>query len=139
MIDVETLGAATLGAVPFLRTLGVEFVAVADGGATVTVRLPDAPELHNHLGGPHAGALFTLAEAASGAVATGVFADQLGRVTMLPVRADVAYRKVARGTVQAIARLTRTREEVLAELESGGRADFPVAVEVTREDGTVTT
>ncbi len=83
MTDLETLSAGMLGAVPFARTLGVEFTAVADGGGTVTARLPDAEQLHNHVGGPHAAAMFGLAETASGAVVMAVFADQLDRAVPL--------------------------------------------------------
>jgi acyl-coenzyme A thioesterase PaaI-like protein len=137
MTDVASLGAATLAAVPFVRTLGMEFVAMAEDGSSVTVRLPDAPQLHNFLGGPHAGALFSVAETASGAVVTAVFAEQFGRVTPLPVRAEIAFRKVARGTVHATARLGRPRDEILAELDSGARPEFPVQVDITRDDDAV--
>ena len=71
--------------------------------------LPDREDLHNHVGGPHAGALFALGETASGAVVLGAFADQLGRATPLAVRADIAYQKLARGDVTATARLGADR------------------------------
>jgi acyl-coenzyme A thioesterase PaaI-like protein len=135
--DLATLGIGMLAAVPFARTIGMEFVAMADDGSSVTVRLPDAPELHNHLGGPHAGAMFSLAETASGAVVTAVFADQFGRAAPLPTRAEIAYRKVARGPVEATARLARARDEILAELDAGTRPEFPVQVDITRADGAV--
>jgi acyl-coenzyme A thioesterase PaaI-like protein len=137
MTDLETLSAGMLGAVPFARTLGVEFTAVADGGGTVTVRLPDAERLHNHVGGPHAAAMFGLAETASGAVVMAVFADQLDRAVPLAVRADIAYRKLAMGPVEATARLERARDEVVAELDGGRRPEFTVAVDITRPDGAV--
>lgn len=105
MVDVEMLAEGMLAAVPFARTLGIEFVAADDGGQVVTLRLPDAEQLHNHVGGPHAGALFTLADTASGAVVTAVFAAQLARAVPLVVRAEIGYRKLARGTVRATARL----------------------------------
>lgn len=137
MTDLETLSASMLSAVPFARTLGVEFTAVADGGGAVTVRLPDAEQLHNHVGGPHAAAMFGLAETASGAVVMAVFADQLDRAVPLAVRADIAYRKLAMGPVDATARLERARDEVIAELDAGQRPEFTVAVDITRPDGAV--
>jgi hypothetical protein len=70
-------------------------------------------------------------------VVTAVFADQLGRATALPVRPEVAHRKIARGTVQATARLDRPRAEVIAELDAGTRPELPVTIEITREDGSV--
>jgi acyl-coenzyme A thioesterase PaaI-like protein len=132
------VAAGMLQAVPFARTLGVEFVAVADG-PLVTVRLPDSPANHNHVGGPHAGALFSLGETASGAVVMAAFAHLLDRAVPLAVRAEIAYRKLAMGPVRATARLGRPAAEVEAELTAGGRPEFPVQVEVSREsDGAVT-
>jgi acyl-coenzyme A thioesterase PaaI-like protein len=129
--------AALLEAVPFARTLGISFVeAHEDGG--VTLALPDVETLHNHVGGPHAGALFTLGETASGAVVLASFAPVLDRSVPLTVRAEITYRKLARGTVRATARLGRPAADVIAELESGTRPEFDVPVEISTEDGTVT-
>jgi acyl-coenzyme A thioesterase PaaI-like protein len=49
-------------AVPFARHLGLEISSIGEGGAMV--RLPDRPELTNHVGSQHAGALLTAADAA---------------------------------------------------------------------------
>jgi acyl-coenzyme A thioesterase PaaI-like protein len=139
-LDPTALAEGMLAAVPFVRTLGLEFVAVrADGAATeVTVKLPDAEAVHNHIGGPHAGALFTLGETASGACVMAAFHDQLDRAVPLAVRADIGYSKLARGEVTATARLARPPAEVVAELDAGQRPEFDVAVEVHRADGQVT-
>jgi acyl-coenzyme A thioesterase PaaI-like protein len=137
MADLTSLSDGLLGAVPFARTLGAQFIGMADGGRVMTVRMPDAASLHNHVGGPHAGALFGLGDTASGAVVTAVFAERLGQAVPLVVRAEIAYLKLARGAVDATARLGRSSEEVLAELDAGGRPEFPVDVEITREDGSV--
>ena len=59
----ETLAAT----VPMARTLSLEFLE--DHRRSVpSYGIPDDPDFHNHVGGPHAGAMFTLAESASGAV-----------------------------------------------------------------------
>jgi acyl-coenzyme A thioesterase PaaI-like protein len=132
------VAAGMLQAVPFARTLGVEFVSVADG-PVVTARLPDVEANHNHVGGPHAGAVFSLGETVSGAVLMSAFAHLLDQAVPLAVRAEIAYRKLAMGPVRATARLGRPAGEVEAELASGERPEFPVHVEVTREsDGAVT-
>ncbi|MFI2665627.1 DUF4442 domain-containing protein [Micromonospora carbonacea] len=139
--DSRQVAAGMLEAVPFARTLGVEFVEVAPeaaGGVRAVVRLPDSPANHNHVGGPHAGALFALGETASGAVVLAAFGQLLDRVVPLAVRAEIAYRKVATGPVLATARLGRPAPEVLAELEAGQRPEFPVDVEIGTEDGTPT-
>jgi acyl-coenzyme A thioesterase PaaI-like protein len=140
-IDSRQVAAGLLEAVPFARTLGIEFVEVvaeADGGVRAVVRLPDAPEHHNHVGGPHAGAMFTLGETASGAVVLAAFGQVLDRAVPLAVTATIAYRKVALGPVRATARLGRAAAEVLAELDAGRRPEFPVEVEIGAEDGTIT-
>jgi acyl-coenzyme A thioesterase PaaI-like protein len=129
--------AGLLEAVPFARTLGVSFVETGDDGA-VTLALPDAQPLHNHVGGPHAGALFTLGETASGAVVLAAFAELLDRAVPLTTRAEIVYRKLALGPVRATARLGRPAADVVAEFESGTRPEIPVPVEIATEDGTVT-
>jgi acyl-coenzyme A thioesterase PaaI-like protein len=140
-IDSRQVAAGILQAVPFARTLGIEFVEVApeaDGGVRAAVRLPDTPATHNHVGGPHAGAMFTLGETASGAVVLAAFGQLLDRAVPLAVRAEIAYHKLARGPVLATARLGRPAPEVVAELESGRRPEFAVEVEIATEDGTPT-
>jgi acyl-coenzyme A thioesterase PaaI-like protein len=105
-LDPAALAAGMLQAVPFARTLGVEFAEVrADGdSAVVTLKLPDTPANHNHVGGPHAGALFALGETATGAVLMATLSDQLGRAVPLAVRAEIGYQKLALGEVTATAR-----------------------------------
>ncbi|GAB2605310.1 DUF4442 domain-containing protein [Streptomyces capparidis] len=132
----SSLGEQLAATVPMVRTLDLEFVST--GPERAVLRLPDRPAFHNHVGGPHAGAMFTLAESASGAVVLGAFGDQLSRAVPLAVRAEIAYRKLAMGPVTATATLGRPAAEVIAELDAGRRPEFPVAVVITREDGEVT-
>jgi acyl-coenzyme A thioesterase PaaI-like protein len=122
--------------VPMVGTLNLEFLELNE--TTAVLRLPDQSPYHNHIGGPHAGAMFTLGESASGALVLGNFADHLDRVVPLAVEANIAYKKVAMGPVIATATLTRTVADVLAELESGTRPEFRVDIEIGTEDGTVT-
>jgi acyl-coenzyme A thioesterase PaaI-like protein len=137
-IDRQQLAEGMLQAVPFVRTLGLEFLELSPDGLQAVVRLPDSPATHNHVGGPHAGAIFTLGETASGAVVLAAFGDLLGRAVPLAVRADIAYERLAIGPVRATARLGRPPAEVAAELVGGARPEFPVPVEIRTEDGTVT-
>ncbi|MEW9555755.1 DUF4442 domain-containing protein [Nonomuraea sp. NPDC050783] len=129
------VGALMLETVPFARTLGVAFDEVADGRALC--RLPDREDLHNHVAGPHAGALFTLAESASGAAMLSLLGDQLSRAVPLATGATVEYRKLAKGEVRAEARLSATRDEVVAKLDAGERPVFDVGVELRDGDGTL--
>jgi uncharacterized protein (TIGR00369 family) len=125
-----------LDAVPFARTLGIQITAVTPDTAVAV--LPDAPSLHNHVGGPHAGALFTLAETASGAIVLAAFAAQLDRAVPLTVKASVRYSKLALGTVTATAALARPAADVIAELDSGGRPEFDVNIVITNPEGVTT-
>lgn len=137
-IDSSQVAAGMLAAVPFARTLGLEFVEVAaeaDGAVQAVVRLPDTTATHNHVGGPHAGAMFSLGETASGAVVVAAFAHVLDRATPLAVTAEIAYRKLAMGSIRATARLARPAADVVAELEAGQRPEFPVRVDIATEEG----
>jgi acyl-coenzyme A thioesterase PaaI-like protein len=136
MTDVATLAAGMTQAVPLVRTLGIRFVEA--NGTEVVATVDDREDLHNHVGGPHAGILFSLGETASGAVVLSAFADQLGDTVPLAVGARIAYRKLAMGPVRATARLTRPVEEVVAELAAGTRPEFDVAVEIANIEGLVT-
>jgi acyl-coenzyme A thioesterase PaaI-like protein len=134
--ELTTGAAAVLAAVPFANTVGVRVVDVStEDGFTAILELPDRPALHNHVAGPHAGAQFTLGESASGAVVFAAFGGYLDRAVPLTVRADIAYRKFATGTLRATATLDRPVADVVAELESGQRPEFGVRVEITRADG----
>jgi acyl-coenzyme A thioesterase PaaI-like protein len=100
------------------------------------VRLPENPALVNHVGSQHAGGLFSAGEAASGAAFVGAFAEKMGEITPLAQRAEIEYRKIARGPITATARLDGAEAQV-AELEAEGVTRFPVAVELTDGKGTV--
>ncbi|MER7728394.1 DUF4442 domain-containing protein [Streptomyces sp. NPDC096323] len=131
-----TAGDMVAASVPMVRTLNLEFLESTDHRAVV--RMPDQPDFHNHVGGPHAGAMFTLAESASGAIVMAAFGDQLTRAVPLAVNARIAYKKLAMGEVTATATLGRPVADVVAELDAGGRPEFPVAIEIRRADGAVT-
>ena len=136
MSDLTALAEGLRAAVPFVRTLGIEYLEVAPDRAVL--RLPDSAANHNHIGGPHAGAMFTLAESASGAVILAAYGDQLARATPLTTGAEVAYTKRAQGDVLATAVPRRTAAEVVAELENGGRPVIPVDVVLANADGAET-
>ncbi|WP_075017401.1 DUF4442 domain-containing protein [Actinacidiphila rubida] len=133
---MPSVGEMMAATVPMARTLNLQYTETTAERAVVV--LPDQPEYRNHVGGPHAGAMFTLAESASGAVVLAAFGDQLGRAVPLPVRCELAWTKLAKGPVTATAELARPVAEVLAELDAGQRPEFPVEVSVRREDGAET-
>jgi acyl-coenzyme A thioesterase PaaI-like protein len=134
--DVSFLAEAMKQAVPYVKNTGIEFEEVSPG--RVVASLPDNESLHNHIGGPHAAMMFGLGESASGAVVMSAFAAHLGKATPLAVRAEIAYKKVAMGVVRGEAVLGRSADDVLAELESGTRPEFPVTVTITDAQGVTT-
>ncbi|MEU6251954.1 DUF4442 domain-containing protein [Streptomyces sp. NPDC047043] len=131
-----SIGEMLAATVPMARTLNLEFLETTPEKAVVA--LPDQGEYHNHVGGPHAGAMFTLGETASGTVVLAAFGEQLARAVPLAVSAEIAYKKLAMGVVTATAVLGRPAAEVVAELDAGGRPEFPVMIEIRRGDGAVT-
>jgi uncharacterized protein (TIGR00369 family) len=135
-MDLEAVKVGFPQAVPMVATLNLEFNEVTYERAVMT--LPDQGSYHNHVGGPHAGAMFTLAESASGAVVLANFGDRLADATPLAVEATIRYLKLAMGPVTATARMMRSGEQILKELEDGGRPEFVVEVELANTDAVVT-
>ena len=135
MPDFDAMREALQGAIPFNTHIGLEVAEVADGRGVV--RLPDDDNLHNHVGSQHAAGLFAAGEAASGAAFMGAFADHLGGITPLARSAEIEYRKLAKGTITATAKLSEDVDALLEKLESDGKIEFPVAIEMADDDGQV--
>lgn len=140
--DLQTAN-ALLQAMPLTRALGL-WAAQASSTQVVLV-LPDGQLGHNHLGGPHAGASYTLAETASGTLVTLAFADRLTSVEPLAVHAEVDYLRFATGELRATATFPgpvddarALLDDARALLDAGRRPELDVAVAVTGRDGTVT-
>ncbi|MGE5335852.1 MAG: DUF4442 domain-containing protein [Nitrososphaerota archaeon] len=134
MTDFELIAKGMSQAVPFVNHLGLEIEAISAGEATV--RLPERPELLNHVGSQHAGALFTVAETASGAAFVGAFAERMGDVTPLARGAEISYDRIAAGPITARGRLAVPAAEALATLDAEGKVEFPCEIELTDADGT---
>lgn len=122
-------------AVPFAGHAGVRMDEVGDG--TATARLAQTETSVNHLGTQHAGALFTLGEAASGGAMAGAIASVLMQARPVAASARIDYAKAAKGEITARARTGRPGADILAELQEAKRAVFDVDVELTNEDGVV--
>jgi acyl-coenzyme A thioesterase PaaI-like protein len=132
MTDFDLIAKGMTQAIPFAGHLNVEITEISEGKATVV--LPDLPELKNHVGSQHAGALFTAAETASGAAFVGAFAERMGDVTPLARSAEIAYEKIANGEITAKATLGVDAAEALATLDAQGKVEFPCEVELTDGD-----
>ncbi len=133
MTDFEAIAQGMGQAVPFAAFLELEITSVGDGEAVV--RLPERPELTNHVGSQHAGSLFTAAETASGAAFVGAFAERLGEITPLARAAEIAYEKIAKGPIEATARLGVAKADALATLDAEGKVEFPCEVELADASG----
>jgi acyl-coenzyme A thioesterase PaaI-like protein len=122
-------------AVPFANHVGVRLEEIGDGTASATLEQREA--VSNHIKSMHAGAMFTLGEAVSGAAMAGALAPVI--LDMRPVAAtgQIAFKKVALGTLTARARTSRPGAELMAEIESAGKVAFDVAVEITDSAGDV--
>ncbi|MFB8757778.1 DUF4442 domain-containing protein [Streptomyces nigra] len=134
--DQLSVGELLVAGVPMARTLHLDFVEIIPERAVVV--LPDQSAFHNHVGGPHTGALFTLGESAGVAIVLSAFGDQLARAVPLAVSAEISYHRLAIGAVTATATLGRPAADVVARLDAGERPEFPVAIEIRRADGALT-
>ena len=135
MVDFDVIAAGMTQAVPFAGFLGLEITSVGEGEAVA--RLPERSELTNHVGSQHAGALFTVAEAASGAAFVGAFAERMGDVTPLARAAEISYEKIAKGPIDASAKLGVPKDEALATLDAEGKVVFPCEIELTDSSGQI--
>ncbi|HXS47228.1 MAG TPA: DUF4442 domain-containing protein [Solirubrobacterales bacterium] len=133
MTDFDAIAQGMTQAVPFAGHLGLEITSVGEGEAVV--RLPERLELTNHVGSQHAGALFTVAETASGAAFVGAFAERMGEVTPLARSAEISYKKIAKGPIDANAKLGVPAADALATLEAEGKVEFPCEVEMVDASG----
>ena len=132
-VDFDAIAKGLAMAVPFVSHLNLEIAEVGAGRATVV--LPGRPELHNHVGSQHAGALFTAAETASGAAFVGAFAVRMGDVTPLAKSAEIDYERIAHGPITASATLGIDAAEAIAILDEEGKVEFPCEVTLTDHDG----
>lgn len=135
MTDFDLIAKGMSQAVPFAGHLNLEITEVSAGEATVL--LPERPELLNHVGSQHAGALFTAAETASGAAFVGAFAERMGDLTPLARSAEISYEKIAKGVITAKARLGIPADQALATLDADGKVEFPCEIELTDTAGTL--
>jgi acyl-coenzyme A thioesterase PaaI-like protein len=128
-------------AVPFSAHLGIRITEVIDGDEIrATATAPDLDQQRNHVGGPHAGVLFTLGETASGGVIMAAFRDH-PELLSLPVSSEIAFKRIARGEPHAVAHLVGGRatvERMLAEFAAVTRPECDVEVDVATDDGVCT-
>lgn len=119
-------------AIPFAAHVGVVLGDIGDGVATAT--LEQRNETSNHIGSQHAGAMFTLGEAASGAALAGALAPVILEVRPVAAGASISYVKIAKGLLTAHATTARPGADLLAELKAQGKVAFDIEVDVRDAD-----
>ncbi len=133
MTPYDTIKEQISKTVPYAAHTGVELLNIADG--TSTARLPERPETMNHIYSQHAGALFTLGEAASGAAMAGGFLPVITTVQAVAANAAIKYVKVAKGDIEAEGSLSSPATELLKTLDADGRVQFTVDVKMRDGSG----
>lgn len=134
MIDIPALVHGVPG---FVHTLGPQVLSTEPA----LLRLCAGPELHNHLGGPHAAAIFGLGETTAFVVLLQLFGDLVeGGAVPLVKTGQIDYCAVATGPLLAAGQLAAGEQDgVRARLADRGRAGFDVEVRFRRErDGVQT-
>lgn len=120
-------------AVPFAAHVGVAMDAIGPGTASAT--LDQSHSTSNHIATMHAGALFTLAEAASGAAMAGMFFERLAALRPVAASATIDYLRPAKGLITAHARIDASKDALFAALEAEGKVRFAVAVTMVDGEG----
>lgn len=104
------------------------------------LRLDAGPALHNHLGGPHAAAIFGLGETTAFVVLLRVFGDLVEQGAVPLVKSGtIAYSAVVTGPLLAQGQLIGDEAGARESLAARGRATFDVEVRFRREQDEVET
>ncbi len=119
--------------VPFAKMTGVELVEVSPERGVA--RLRKRPEVENHIQTMHAGAMFTLGEAASGAALGGVLGDQLMAARPVAADASIKYLKTGKTDLTATATANSDAEAIRKDLEEVGKVVFDINVAITDAEG----
>lgn len=120
-------------AVPFAAHVGVRLLEIGEG--TARAELEQREAVSNHINSMHAGAMFTLGEAASGAAMAGALAPVI--LDMRPVAAtgEIAFKKVAVGRLTAHAKTSQDGATLMQTIKEDGKVAFDVEVDIRNAAG----
>ena len=122
---------ATLAKIPYTSKQGMTLDRVVDGEVRMT--LPDGDANRNLAGTVHAGLLYTFGETLAG-VAAGL--ETLEQAFPFARRAEIHYRRPARGAVHGTARVEPHEiRRVLDDLAREGRSELTVRARLVGDDG----
>jgi uncharacterized protein (TIGR00369 family) len=128
MTPYDMIKAQLDAAIPFARHVGVTLLEIEDGKASA--ELVQREEVSNHIQSMHAGAMFTLGEAASGAAVAGALAPVILQMRPVAAKAEIGYVKVAKGTLTAKGKTSRPGRELISEINKEGKTAFDVNVDI---------
>ena len=128
MNPYEMIKAHLDAAVPFARYVGVKLLEIGDG--TASAELEQRDEVSNHIASMHAGAMFSLGEAASGAALAGALAPVILEMRPVAANASIAFKKVAKGTLTAHAKASLDGATIIKTIEDEGKVAFDVNVDI---------
>ena len=121
-----------IATVPFAHRADLEVVH-AEGGHVV-VRIPNEKPNQNHVGMVHAAALVLVGETAGGLAILNH--PRLSGYLLLAKGLAIRYRKPGLTACSASAHLTEEQVDgAIAAIESAGKTDLPLAVEIRNEAG----
>lgn len=120
-------------AIPFANHVGVKLLEIGDGSASA--ELDQRGEVENHIGSMHAGAMFTLGEAASGAALAGAFGPAILQMRPVAATAGITYKKVAKGLLTAHAKASLPAAELMQAIEDTGKVAFDIHVDIQDAEG----
>ncbi len=111
--------------IPFNRLIGLG----TSDDSRYLLMLPTGGQFLNHVGTVHASALFALAEATSGVLLLGEFANRsdLGSVVR---KVETKYRNPAYGAVYSTAALVEDKQSLLTEIDNRNRGFAHVTVDL---------
>ena len=137
-MDSTAIAALIHGADGFVGMLGPQVVRSSPQEALL--RLEPHERLHNHVGGPHAAAIFGLGETTAFAVLLEVFGDLVqGGAVPLVKSSSIAYTGVATGPLLAAATLSGDEAGARSRYAERASASFEVQVGFRRESDEVET
>jgi hypothetical protein len=79
--------------------------------------------------------MFTLAEAASGAALAGALAPIIWTVRPVAATAQIAYKRIAKGTLTAYAKSSQPSASLIKAIEDDGKVAFDIVVDVQNTAG----
>ena len=119
--------------IPFVKKVGVKQSATGD------LALPMEPSVSNHLNTIHAGAQFTLAEAASGKLLLESFPELEGKVVPVLRDSQIKFKRPAESSITAYPTMSAESASALRDqLGRKGRGSIEINVEIRDANDRVT-